>query len=364
LAFEESGTLTMAIRRLALTVSRYSGAQRLFRLWSRGPTVLFYHGIEENILDREVQALHMSLRAFERQIAFVRCNREVVSMDYLYECIASGRGLDPRQVVLTFDDGYKNNLRVVAPLLNTWKLPFTIFVSSKHISEGRRFPNYYIRAAILYTRSESIHLRSIRQTFPLTTRTKRSAALATIIAAAKKAPQHVVDEIIQECREQLSRAQWGDLDAEFFSEEPMSWQDVRRVSEMGATIGSHCHDHCILHSNQNKEEVCRQLNQSKSTIEKNVAACRYMAYPNGTVDDISSVGYAAAKSAGYRIAFTSIPGEVTADVDRFFAPRIFATADFEEFCYLVNRTSLQNQVYTMARLQGGASSNQATIEPN
>jgi peptidoglycan/xylan/chitin deacetylase (PgdA/CDA1 family) len=354
----------MAIRRLALTVSRYSGAQRLFRLWSRGPTVLFYHGIEENIVDREVQALHLSLRAFERQIAFVRRNREIVSMDDLYDCIASGRALDPRQVILTFDDGYRNNLRVVAPLLNAWKLPFTIFVSSRHISEGRRFPSYYVRAAMLYTQNESIHLRSIRRTFALTTRTTRSSALATIIAALKKAPQHVVDEITLECKEQLSRVQWGDLDAYFSSEEPMNWQDVRRVSEMGAIIGSHCHDHCILHSNQSKEEVCRQLNQSKSTIEKNVAACRYMAYPNGTTDDISSVAYAAAKSAGFRIAFTSIPGEVTADADRFFAPRIFATPDFEEFCYLLNRTSLQNQVYTTARLQGRAPRNQATIEAN
>jgi peptidoglycan/xylan/chitin deacetylase (PgdA/CDA1 family) len=354
----------MTIRRLALTVSRYSGAQRLFRLWSRGPTVLFYHGIEENILDRDVQALHLSLQAFERQIAFVRRNREIVSMDDLYECIAGGRALDPRQVILTFDDGYRNNLRVVAPLLNAWRLPFTIFVSSRHISEGRRFPSFYVRAAMLHTQKESIHLRSIHQSFALTTRTTRLAALATILAALKKAPQHVVDEIILECKQQLCRAQWGDLDAYFSSEEPMSWQDVRRVSEMGAIIGSHCHDHCILHSKQSKEEVCRQLNQSKSTIEKNVGACTYMAYPNGTTDDISSVAYASAKSAGFRLAFTSIPGEVTADADRFFAPRIFATPDFEEFCYLLNRTSLQNQVYTTARLQGGALSDKATIETN
>lgn len=347
----------MAIRRLALSASRYCGAQRMFRFWSRGPTVLFYHGVEENIVDHTIQAPQLSLQAFERQVVFLRCHREVVSMDYLYECITQRRGLDSRQVVLTFDDGYKNNLRVVAPLLNAWKLPFTIFVSTRHISEGHRFPIYYLRAAILFTQNESMRMRSINQTFNLTTRAQRSAALATISAASKRAPQHVVEQIIAECKEQLSPTMWADLNAAFCSEEPMSWQDVRRVSEMGATIGSHCHDHYILHSHQDREEVCRQIKQSKLAIEENVAACRYMAYPNGTAADISRVAYSAVQSNEFGMAFTSIPGEITVDADRLFAPRMFAVPEYEEFCYLLNRTSMQNQVYTMAV-------NQAAVEPN
>jgi peptidoglycan/xylan/chitin deacetylase (PgdA/CDA1 family) len=354
----------MAIRRFALSASRFCGAQRLFRFWSRGPTVLFYHGVEENIVEPEIQALHMPLRIFERQVAFLRRNREVISMDYLDDCIARGSDLDPRHVVLTFDDGYKNNMQVVAPLLEAWKLPFTIFVSTKHVSEGCRFPIYYIRAAILFTQSDSIRLRSISQTFNLTTRASRSAALVRIVAVVKKAPQHLVEQIVAECKEQLTPMRWADLDAAFSSEEIMSWKDVRRASEMGATIGSHCHDHCILHSNQSREEVCRQLNQSKSTIEKHVATCRYMAYPNGKADDISSVAYSAARSAEFGIAFTSIPGEVTTDVDRFFAPRLFAVPEYEEFCYLLNRSSMQNQVYAMARLRGEAWVHQAAIGLN
>lgn len=340
-----------AIRRLSLTVSRYCGAQRLLRLWSRGPTVLFYHGVEENILDPEVQGLHLSLQAFERQIAFLRRHREVVSMDYLYECLVNRYALESRQVVLTFDDGYKNNLRIVAPLLKAWKLPFTIFLSTRHISECRRFPTYYIRAAILYTEKVSVYLRSIQKGFDLMTREKRLAAARTIIEVAKRAPLDLVEQIQTECIEQLTSEKWAELNARFISDEPMSWDDVIQATSMGATIGSHCHDHCILHSNQREEEVHRQLTKSKAAIEKNVTECKYMAYPNGTVDDISSVAYSAAKSAQFRMAFTTIRGEVTPDGDCFFAPRIFPVPEYEEFCYLLNRTSRQNEVYQMARLQ-------------
>ena len=54
----------------------------------------------------------------------------------VFEQLASGSRLDPRHIVLTFDDGYKNNIRIIAPLLHSWNLPFTIFVSTRHISEG------------------------------------------------------------------------------------------------------------------------------------------------------------------------------------------------------------------------------------
>jgi hypothetical protein len=119
---------------------------------------------------------------------------------------------------------------------------------------------------------------------------------------------------------------------------------------MGATIGAHCHDHCILHPNQPEKEVHLQLSASKAAVETNVANCKYMAYPNGTTGDISAVAYSAAKSAQFQMAFTTIAGEVTPDVDCFLVPRIFATPEYEEFCYRLNRTDKQNEVCRVSRL--------------
>jgi len=48
--------------------------------------------------------------------------------------------LDPagHYVLLTFDDGYANNLRIL-PLLRELRVPATIFVSTAHVAEGRAF---------------------------------------------------------------------------------------------------------------------------------------------------------------------------------------------------------------------------------
>jgi len=352
------------VRQLGLSVSRICGVQRLFRRSSRGPTVLFYHGVEEDIIDPEIQGLHLPLSLFERQISFLRREREVVSIDDLWESIENRKPLDARCIVLTFDDGYRNNLRVVAPILKSWNLPFTIFVSTKHISEGRRFPMYFVRATMLYAEKCDVYFRSIQQSFDLTSRESRLAAVRTITEIVKKAPLEMVDQIVTECIAQITSDQWAELDEQFKSDEPMTWAEVARTTAMGASIGSHCHDHCILHSNQREAEALWQVRESKADIERNIGECRYIAYPNGTTDDVSAGAYAAVQSEQLSMAFSTILGEITPEVDRFLAPRIFAVPDYEEFCYLLNRSSEQNEYYQTARLRSGLAAEPAGVGSN
>jgi hypothetical protein len=307
--------------------------------------VLFYHGVEKDILDPDVQRLHMPLHVFEKQVTFLRRHREVISMDYLYECVANRYRLEPRHVVLTFDDGYKNNLHTVAPLLQALNLPFTIFISTRHISEGRRFATYYIRAAVFHTRKHTIYLPSIQKSFDVTTRVNRFAADKAISEAVKNVPQDVAERITGDCLQQLALEEWAELNGRFFSDEPMSWADVTDLRAMAATIGSHCHDHCILHANQPNAEVCRQLKESKKAIEQHVDECKYMSYPSGTIDDISPAAYSAVKSSQFRMGFSTIESEVTPKVDNHIAPRIWAVPEYEEFCYTLSRSARQNEGY-------------------
>src|SRR5215831_4482261 len=75
--------ITSPVRRAVLVASRISGVQRLFRRRSQGPTVLFYHGVEERISDPIVQGMHFPIGLFEKQIRFLRREREVISLDGL-----------------------------------------------------------------------------------------------------------------------------------------------------------------------------------------------------------------------------------------------------------------------------------------
>jgi peptidoglycan/xylan/chitin deacetylase (PgdA/CDA1 family) len=327
------------VRSLGLSLSRRCGVQRLLWLRSRGPVVLFYHGVVETILDPEVQGLHLPLRVFEKQMHFLLREREVISLDDLHHSLSQGNSLNSRQVVLTFDDGYRNNLSLVAPLLKALNLPFTIFVSTRQISEARRFPMYQIRTAILYTPRRQMYLNSVRRGFDITTRDRRVEVAKTVVEVAKKMRQDVLEWVVCECQALLGADHWVELNAHFASDAPMSWDEVVQVRSMGATIGSHTHDHCILHANQSREEVYWQLIESKRAIERIGGVCRYLAYPNGGAADVSVEARAAAESAQFAMAFSTVRGEVTVQSDLFLLPRMFAVPDFEEFCFQLNRSA-------------------------
>ena len=336
------------IRRISLSAARRGGVYGLLRRVNQGPTVLFYHGIEEKLSDPEVQSLHLPLASFERHIRYLRRHREIISTDYLYDCLMNGHRLDPRQVVLTFDDGYKNNAEILAPFLKGWDLPFTVFISTRHVLEGRRFQVYLLRTAFLYTEHKVIHLASIQRSFEAGTPQAKRSALREASAAMKEAPLRIVEWMMSECRQLLRPERWAELDQRFASDEPMNWQDVIRIQSMGATIGSHCHDHCILHSEEPPPEVRSQVMDSKRVIEQQFGECKFLAYPNGTARDISATAYQSVREARYRMCFTTIEGEITAKSDLYYAPRVFAQPGFEEFCYMLNRTGTQNESYDMA----------------
>src|SRR4029453_9293701 len=54
--------------------------------------------------------------------------------------------LPPRAACITFDDGYRNNLTVAAPILRARGLPATVFVSTGYIGNGRMFNDTVIES--------------------------------------------------------------------------------------------------------------------------------------------------------------------------------------------------------------------------
>ena len=123
-----------------------------------GVIALCYHGVENDIFDQRIQELHLPFAAFEKQIEFLGRNYEFISTDYLYDCIKYSYKINPKQILLTFDDGFKNISSLVAPYLNSLKKPFAVFISTRHISEGLRYPTYYLRTSIHFTEKKRIDM--------------------------------------------------------------------------------------------------------------------------------------------------------------------------------------------------------------
>ena len=223
-------------------------------------------------------------------------------------------------------------------------MPFAVFISTKYIghSEGLRLSYYYVQAAIFYTEHKSINLPSIRKSFEISNEQTRIPVINKVLEIIKTVPQKLVDQIIEDIIRLLPNDRWLELNSIFSSFEMMSWDEVKKLHDSGVIIGSHCHDHAVLHSRQSEEEIDFQLKTSKDLIEKHLGACRYFAYPNGRKTDISRPSLMGVKRNKYFLGLTTVPGEVEHSVNQFIIPRIFPRNDIDNFKYALN-TNFRNK---------------------
>jgi peptidoglycan/xylan/chitin deacetylase (PgdA/CDA1 family) len=90
----------------------------------KSPSVIAYHAVGDCADDP--YGLFVSKSDFEKQMAFLARRREVVPLDV----VVAGEGFRGPTVAITFDDGYRNNLTVAAPILRRFGLPASVFVAT------------------------------------------------------------------------------------------------------------------------------------------------------------------------------------------------------------------------------------------
>lgn len=294
------------------------------------PKVLFYHGVEQNVLtNKRVQGNQIPMIAFEKQIAYLKKYNEIISIDEFYNRMTE-RKIAGREVVITFDDGYKNNLTIAAPLLKSLNVPFTVFIPTNNITTGDRLPTFYVRGAVFSDIVKLLDLPSLQKRYHLRTLQDCIVAEKEIIGYAKSASNSEVLNLVAEIKSNLSQDELTKICADYESEELMNWDEVAEITSYGATIGSHTLDHTLLHKKQSKEETIAQLKQSKDIIEEKIGYCDYFAYPNGDSNSVCAYSLDEVLSF-YKMGFGTTGKAVTDLTDLSFVRRIGACGDYHAF---------------------------------
>jgi len=319
-------------------------AQNILRGLSSGCKVLFYHGVEFEILNPIIQSLHLQFKFFEQHITYLKNQYEIISIDDLYDCISNGYKIDPKHVILTFDDGYKNNHQVVFPFLDSMDIPFTVFISTGHVESGDRFPTYILRVGFFNNYNTILNIPSLSTKFDISNKNLQNSGYNYVVRIIKSAPQERVNAIIKDVKNSMTNEKWLEINNRYSSDEPMNWREVDELHSSGISIGSHCHDHVLLHSNQSNKNINKQLNFSKSIIEKRYGRCSYFCYPNGTFRDISPYAYNYIKNE-YSLGFTTCTGEMSNTTNKYLLPRIGTPKDLEYFKFIMSSSFIRNRIY-------------------
>ena len=317
----------------------------LIKKLKQGPTIISYHGVEENIFDNRIQNLHVSVDNFRKQLDYLRNNYEVISADQLYNQLCSEDGIiNSNQVLITFDDGYQNVLETAAPILNEYKYPFTVFVNTAYVDSDERAPTFYLRLAINCLKIKKLRLNCLKRQFALDDDLSRKETMKILSKTVKSEEQELVEEIIEEIKNMFPKTLLTELKAKYKSEKLLNWKGLRDLVLFGATIGSHCHRHTVLNAKQKDSTIESELLMSKELIEKNIGECKYFAYPNGSKSYISPKA-AALVGDLYLMSFTTEVGEISKLCDMTVLPRVWAGPNLNQTIFSLTTTFRKNKKY-------------------
>jgi len=247
----------------------YSCAQR-----SAAPVILMYHSVPcEDDAAWIAPRNRMHPSRFERQMRFLSRHRRVVAIDELRDALERGDPIPPRTVLLTFDDGYRDNLEVVAPILQEYRLPAALYLATGYVTDGENQWADQLYVAIRRRRRDHLDLDGVGQ-FDLGRPEAREAAYRAIAQRLLVADRPSREQTLRRISEQLM------LDSRSIRQ-TLTWEEVRRLADQNPllTLGVHTADHLDL-SSVTVNDAMRQIRRSVVEFETRLGRLpRHFSFP-------------------------------------------------------------------------------------
>ncbi|KRT54694.1 polysaccharide deacetylase family protein [endosymbiont of Ridgeia piscesae] len=288
----------------------------IFRIWAllrrSQITILMIHGTRDADPADAWQPLRpqASVRDMDAALALMKRYFNFISMDDAIAMLKGEKPLKPNSCVLTFDDGYRNNLTDALPLLRKHGIPGLFYPATAHIDQQKVYwidrLDYILQKADVEGREIQIGGQSVK--IDASSRGALLNSYRRIIMGFKQhsesdeAMQHelyaLASKLEAEADDSIDQVidndRWAAL---------MSWEEIAQASQAPDLLfGSHTVDHVLI-GNDRKERVRDQLVNSKAAIEQHTGKpCDHFCYPAGSWDK-QAVELLA--ESGYRSAVTS-----------------------------------------------------------
>jgi peptidoglycan/xylan/chitin deacetylase (PgdA/CDA1 family) len=224
------------------------------------------------------------------------------------------------RVVVTFDDGYRDNLANVLPIAESKGVPITVFVTSGIL--GNHHGLWWDRLGTLL-RSRPPHVKEIE--LPAGGRNVRlPLGSSGIRADLDSVRRHLLPLRVTEIEQALDAVsrQWQVSSAPPADAATLTPRDLRQLAASDTvTIGAHTADHVRLRDRPAPEQQ-DTISSGKAELEQSIGrGVSHFAYPFGGRDDFDDRSVDAVRSAEFDTACTTIPGTARSSTDPYRLPR-------------------------------------------
>ena len=296
--------------------------------------ILFYHRFKEKNEATAPYKLH--IKSFERQMLHLKRWYNVITLDKLVENIKNGGNLSHLSVVITIDDGFKDNYDLAYPILKGLNLPATIFLTSGFINTQKAPWVDEIGIALAKTQLDNLYVPQLfgDQVVAISSNEQKAETLHRIYKKLLYLEHNTKVDLVDTLLSILNKK--GDLRAH--ERIMLNWKEIKKMSQNNISFGSHTLTHPTL-SKMGPEDAMFEIIESKRIIEKELGACvRHFAIPNGQNEDFTEALREFCKNGLFDSIATTNFGEVTKFSDPYKLPRVCPSEPL--YCFAVDLARL------------------------
>ena len=291
---------------------------------------LTYHSITSNRINNQINAggKHVDIDSFEKQIKYI-------SQKPLYNLRFDKLEENTKKILITIDDGFKNNYTNAFQILKHYNVPFVIFLCTSFLENKLIWTDRLLKLSLstddFYEKANNW---LIKNNIKLP---KAQLSYDSLRLKMKTVDNDMKNNFFRNFKDNFDYNQNLSHYSEIF--DPLNWSEIKSMlSSDLCTIGAHTDNHPIL-SKCDYDEQYREIKSSKEKIEKELKhVIKNFAYPNGSIYDFNNDTKNILNELEFDYAFTTQFG-----YNKIFKPleiqRIGVTSDlsFLKYKLIINR---------------------------
>lgn len=326
-------TKSIGVKKAVLNGLRFTGIHRAFAPLSGGVgAILTFHRVRpaSGRAFAPNANLEITPEFFAKSLAWLRHRRiDIITLDEALERLAAH---DRRRfVVLTFDDGYRDNRDYALPLLKQHRAPAMLYVPTGFID--RTADPWWMTVEEIVRRGDhvSAEIGGDRRTFPARTSAEKHQAYNTIVDWLARLDEDGQRAAVTSLAERHGFDVRAMIDAEF-----MDWDELSAyAAEPLIGIGGHTVNHFAL-ARLSADRVRREVLEGAEILRQRLGRKpRHFAYPYGFDGLVSPREPRILAELGFATAVRTEPGTLSpSSLDHPMAlPRISVNGHFQTLPY-------------------------------